>query len=206
MCKAPKIPPPAPPPELPQAPTRVSPAVLKARASQRQQEQLASGQSSTILTSPRGVTRPGVTRQRTLVGGPGEAQAVQAGVTGRDIATDRITPVSGTKASPGSTLLTGGRTQGGGLISGVARTAAGLSRVKRSGGGLISRTARTAAQLAQMRRTNTLLGASDEEDIATGRRRRSGGLFAGFGGGGASSPTILTRPPSTFVGGGGRLR
>lgn len=59
----PPLPPPPPPP-----PTPVDPAVVKARASNRQQAALAGGRQSTILTSAQGLTSNASTTKKTYLG------------------------------------------------------------------------------------------------------------------------------------------
>ncbi len=58
MClvKAPKIPPPPAPPEIPAPPRRIDQDVLSARARQRRRSASAFGASATVLTGGRGLT------------------------------------------------------------------------------------------------------------------------------------------------------
>lgn len=67
----PKTPDPPPPPEAPPEPPKdTDPEVKKARSDRRRRAALASGRTSTILTSPQGLLdeAPGATGGKTLLG------------------------------------------------------------------------------------------------------------------------------------------
>jgi len=93
MCipKAPKIQPPPPAPELPQAPSEVNPSILAARRRARQQAAASAGFRSTILTSGRGVTSGAQTADPSLIGIRAESRGSRVGsgaVTGGPPITD----------------------------------------------------------------------------------------------------------------------
>lgn len=55
-------------PPLPPIPTEADPAIGRARAGQRQKAALAAGRSSTILTSPLGLTTEASTAKKRVLG------------------------------------------------------------------------------------------------------------------------------------------